>query len=138
MKTLLALTLLLAVAAATADTLVLEERKFTQFDVHVYFFGENQQSKESALTLYAAFKAAFPDVHLNPPKFGPSGPHPIANWEANPTQAQMGDVIVWLMANHGDHTVLVHPKSGHSIWDHTTGALWFGQKLPLEFNVFHP
>ena len=44
-------------------------------------------------------------------------------------------VLSWFQLNHGNLSVLIHPQTGDDVKDHTSSALWLGEKLPLLLNV---
>lgn len=49
---------------------------------------------------------------------------------------QFGAFISWLAVYRGPLSALVHPNTGNDLRDHTTGATWMGEKVPLNFEVF--
>jgi len=49
---------------------------------------------------------------------------------------QFGIVVPWLMLNRRGLDVLVHAETGDDLADHTRFAIWMGQALPLELDVF--
>lgn len=63
----------------------------------------------------------------------PVGPHVMPMLEIDiPVQSNLiGEVLPWIMVNHGQHSVLLHPHTGNSYRDHTEYPAWIGQKVPL-------
>ena len=126
----------LATGASTGGvptTYTLKERN--PFDCHVYYRLDDG-SKEEALALREAMKAAFPWMRFHRPFDRPIGPHPLPMWEADfatyDNRHQWPEVVRWIEANHGSLSVLVHPHSTDSDYeDHTAHAFWAGQVLPL-------
>lgn len=41
-------------------------------------------------------------------------------------------------SNHGDLPVLVHPETGADLADHTTHALWLGERLAIDEGALRP
>jgi len=86
-----------------------------------------------------ALQAKFPWLKFHNPHDDPIGPHPIGMWEADfvhatDVPAQFGQVVSWLMLNHGTHPVLIHPNTGRELADHTTHAIWLGERLSLKLH----
>jgi DOPA 4,5-dioxygenase len=44
--------------------------------------------------------------------------------------------IPWLALNHQSLSVLIHPQTGDDYVDHSTHALWLGEKVPLDMGLF--
>eukprot|EP01124_Arcella_intermedia_P008179 TRINITY_DN15121_c0_g1_i1.p1 TRINITY_DN15121_c0_g1~~TRINITY_DN15121_c0_g1_i1.p1 ORF type:complete len:122 (+),score=9.06 TRINITY_DN15121_c0_g1_i1:26-391(+) len=84
------------------------------YDIHFYFTGETE---ESALQIRHKLGEKFQFLSLFPPQRGPVGPHPLPMWEGGFHRSQdierdFGAVLGWLMLNHGQHSVLIHPNTG--------------------------
>lgn len=76
----------------------------------------------------------------------PIGPHPVAMFEVNVfTPAQFGAFIPWLSVWRGDLSVLIHPNTEDpgvdagvsDLEDHTRRAIWMGERIPLDVDIFH-
>jgi aromatic ring-cleaving dioxygenase len=63
------------------------------------------------------------------------GPHPTSMYQVAFTVAEFPRLVPWLMLNRDGLDVLVHPRSGDSLADHTRFAMWLGQALPLRLDV---
>ena len=63
------------------------------------------------------------------------GPHSRAMYQVSFSPRVFADFVPWLMVNHGDLAVLIHPRSGDDLPDHTEYALWLGEKLDLNLSV---
>jgi aromatic ring-cleaving dioxygenase len=105
-------------------------------DVHFYF---TLETKDSALKVREELKNKFSFLLFHEPHFKNIGPHLQPMWEADFTNStnfyeDFGKVTIWLMLNRNGHSVLIHPHTGDSFMDHTTHAIWLGDKLPLDFN----
>jgi aromatic ring-cleaving dioxygenase len=50
-------------------------------------------------------------------------------------ETEFAELVPWLMLNHGELNVLVHPLTGDSVADHALYAAWLGTPLPLRFDV---
>ncbi len=44
------------------------------------------------------------------------------------------EFVPWLRVNHGDLAILIHPRTGDDLADHTDHALWLGEKLELDLS----
>ncbi|KAF3171938.1 hypothetical protein TWF225_009015 [Orbilia oligospora] len=106
------------------------------FDVHVYYHEPNKKQKEFARSLWERIRYEFPELRVYRFWERPIGPHLTAMFEVNLfTPAQFGAFIPWLMLHRGPLSVLVHPNTGHELHDHTVGAVWLGEKLPLDVSI---
>ena len=66
----------------------------------------------------------------------PVGPHPLPMFEVNVfNPSQFGAFVSWLAVYKGPLSVLVHPNTGDAVRDHSEGATWMGEKLPLNLEV---
>jgi aromatic ring-cleaving dioxygenase len=103
------------------------------YDFHIYFFQNNPQSVNSAKQLMKAAQTTFPTL---PMKMFEKivGPHPMGMFqiEIDQDSIEFTRVLSWLMLNHGEHSVLLHPHTGDSVADHTVHPFWLGQKVPLD------
>jgi len=114
------------------------------FDVHIYYFQENEEQKKFAKELWERIRREFPELRIYRFWEKPIGPHPLAMFEVNIfTPAQFGAFIPWLVLNRGPLSCLVHPntvyENGKSIdpeRDHTQRATWMGERVLLDMSMF--
>ncbi|OZJ06808.1 hypothetical protein BZG36_00100 [Bifiguratus adelaidae] len=105
------------------------------YDVHIYFDHTDTTSTETARQLrqdiidqlghLEGFR-----VHKLWDK--PIGPHPTAMFECDfRSPAIFATVVPWVQIHRRHLPVLVHPRTGNDLEDHTTHAIWIGDKQPL-------
>lgn len=101
-----------------------------EFDAHIYF---SLDQLELATILRDKMKNHFRDqvFFVGDMITLAIGPHPVPMFEANFPLAIFSDVVLWLMKERGELSVLVHPLSGDDVYDHTQGAMWLGRSLEL-------
>jgi DOPA 4,5-dioxygenase len=66
------------------------------------------------------------------------GPHLIGSYEIWVPIESFSDFYQWIVLNRGNLSVLVHPLTRFEVTDHTSRAVWFGDKLPLDVSVLTP
>ncbi|MEK6577588.1 MAG: DOPA 4,5-dioxygenase family protein [Bdellovibrionota bacterium] len=104
------------------------------FHAHVYFENETRESAES-------FRAHIEQKLGSHLRYSgklidrPIGPHPVPMFEIDFLPKYFEIVVLFLMQNHGDHSVLIHPETGNDLKDHTTHALWLGKQLSLDLSI---
>ncbi|KXX74981.1 DOPA 4,5-dioxygenase [Madurella mycetomatis] len=115
------------------------------FDVHVYYFQNNSGQAKYARELWERIRREFPELRIYTFWDRPVGPHPVAMFEVNLfTPAQFGAFIPWLAIWRGPLSVLVHPntteqdmsEAERDLGNHTTRAIWMGERLPLDISRF--
>ncbi|KAI9741595.1 MAG: hypothetical protein M1818_004402 [Claussenomyces sp. TS43310] len=115
------------------------------FDVHIYYFQQNDTQLKFARELWERVRREFPELQIYRFWEKPIGPHPVAMFEVNLfTPAQFGAFISWLVINRGPLSVLVHPntvdpvtgESNEEERNHTQRATWMGERLPLDLSLF--
>jgi DOPA 4,5-dioxygenase len=100
------------------------------FHAHVYFASE---TRASAVALRERLSAAAGGrLVVHPIADGPRGPHVSAMFGVDIPRGDLPEILGFLMLNHGPHSVLVHPVTGHELMDHTHHALWLGLPQPLD------
>lgn len=62
----------------------------------------------------------------------PVGPHPTGSYQLAFPAARFAQVVGWLVLNHGELDVLVHPNTGDALRDHRDAALWIGRSHALD------
>ena len=82
--------------------------------------------------------AKFPELAIFVPNDGPAGPFPTASFEVDLlTPAQLGAFLPWILINHGNLSVLVHPNTDGAVeTDHLESAVWIGKRWPLDVAFF--
>ncbi|MDD4973793.1 MAG: DOPA 4,5-dioxygenase family protein [Bacteriovorax sp.] len=105
------------------------------FDAHVYF---NELTFKKAENLHALMIETFQGqkVFVGQMINQSIGPHPTGMFEANFPVKLFADVVLWLMKEHEELSVLIHPLTGNDYIDHSGQALWLGITLPLDFSKF--
>lgn len=100
----------------------------TEFHAHVYFTPATRAQAASirqrlvenpALTVYSLAD-------------GPRGPHLVTMFGVDIPKPHLPEVLGFLMLNHGDLPVLIHPVTANEVEDHTIHALWLGPPQPLD------
>ena len=97
------------------------------FHAHVYF---DPATREAAARIRDGVAAQF-DVELGRWHDKPIGPHPKSMYQVKFSPSEFGNVVPWLMLHHEGLDVLIHPDTGEDVGDHTSRALWLGEKLAL-------
>ncbi|KAL0478591.1 hypothetical protein AKO1_008167 [Acrasis kona] len=126
----------------------MESTKFIEpilsYDIHVYYDETKPDQVQSAKQLYDRFVSTFmnqqekklPTTRIHK-MVGKIGPHPIAMFEIDfKTPEEFSILVPWMQLNHGIHSVLIHPRLGKELLEHTQYALWLGDKLPLDTSRF--
>ncbi|CAI4212338.1 unnamed protein product [Parascedosporium putredinis] len=116
------------------------------FDIHIYYFQENQEHAKYARDLWERIRREFPELRIYRFWDRPIGPHPVAMFEVNLfTPAQFGAFIAWLAVWRGPLSALIHPnnlpgegetKLEAELRDHSERAIWMGERLPLDYSRF--
>jgi len=104
---------------------------FTYFHAHVYFLPKTRPTalwvRKEVTAWFAVAASQLIDT--------PIGPHPVGMFEVDFGPREFGALVPWFMANRRGLSVLVHPRSGDDLRDHTEHALWLGEPLPLKLDV---
>lgn len=97
------------------------------YHAHVYFDAANRPGAERLRDTLVGRFAVEPGVFADEPR----GPHPVPQFNMIFEIAEFQNIVPWLMLNHGDFDVLVHPLTESNYDDHTQYALWLGNPVPL-------
>uniref|UniRef100_A0A8H7N0D9 Dopa 4,5-dioxygenase n=1 Tax=Bionectria ochroleuca TaxID=29856 RepID=A0A8H7N0D9_BIOOC len=115
------------------------------FDIHIYYFQNNEEQAKHARALWERIRREFPELRIYRFWDKPVGPHPVAMFEVNLfTPAQFGAFIPWLSVWRGPLSALIHPNSEDpgvdsivtELRDHTQRAIWMGERIPLDLTLF--
>ncbi len=101
------------------------------YHAHIYF---DEASRATAARLREEIDAAF-DVCLGRWREEPVGPHPQAMYQVAFAPEVFPAFVPWLMRNHAELVVLIHPETGDDLVDHRDSALWLGAKLALDLSA---
>ncbi|CUM67644.1 uncharacterized protein PRCAT00005345001 [Priceomyces carsonii] len=112
------------------------------YDFHVYYFAHDKSSSDESDSLRDRLLNEFQEdcsdgsiIVKKLPNDKVIGPHPTQFWEADVCRPEVFvKVLSWFQLHHGNLSVLIHPQSGNDLADHTTNALWLGERLPLLTN----
>ena len=106
-----------------------------EFDAHFYF---TLEKISEATKLRDKIKLHFIDKEffIGDMIPEPIGPHPMPMFEANFPTELFTEVVLWLMKERGEFSVLIHPLSGDDYLDHTQGAMWLGDSVKLDYSKF--
>lgn len=113
------------------------------YDIHLVFAPNQEKEATQLFDKFMEFIQEEKITHDRAKIFSkPVGPWPTPMWqvllpESPDAEANLGRSISWLMLNHGDFSVMIHPNtktegdSGGSVEDHSRNMLWIGEPQPL-------
>ncbi|KAF9407049.1 hypothetical protein BGZ94_002844 [Podila epigama] len=115
-----------------------------EYHFHLYYYQNNAKSRESAIAIRNKLGDLIDQGYVtvvpqNVPGGifpGPVGPHVIGSFEVWCPIESFARLFSWFTLNRGKHSVLVHPLTREQLLDHTDRAIWMGQSIPLDFDIF--
>jgi DOPA 4,5-dioxygenase len=112
-----------------------ESRRVWMFHSHTYFDHESPDQVAEArafMDLVRQTFAATPHVEVHSFLPVPAGPHPRASFEVLFTRDVFAEYVSWLMFERPPNmSILIHPLTRLQTPDHTTRALWLGERLAI-------
>ncbi|OQV14951.1 hypothetical protein BV898_10855 [Hypsibius exemplaris] len=103
-----------------------------EFDAHIYF---DDSTRSFAASLREKALSAFQGQQVFTGELIPDavGPHTQPMFEINFPRPLFTDVVLWLVRERGDLSVLVHQLTGDDHYDHTQAALRMGPQVALNY-----
>jgi len=102
--------------------------EIASYHAHIYF--RPGPERDSAMALREQVAARF-RVRLGTIWDKPVGPHPQPMYQIAFACELFATLVPWLMLNHRDHSILIHPSTTSPRRDHLGDALWLGTRLQL-------
>lgn len=102
------------------------------YHVHLYY---GEDTLEEARSLAELLRELYP-VKVGTFHQKPVGPHPVWSCQITVSHEELGEVIPWLLLNHGHIDVFIHPNTGDPLLDHTRHVMWIGESYPLNISIF--
>ena len=112
---------------AAADPAVIRS-----YHAHIYF--RDAAERERALLLRTWMAERFL-LQLGRVHDVAVGPHTAPMYQVAFAPEVFAAFVAWLMLNHAQLSVLVHPNTGRARDDHLSHALWLGEPLPVRGEV---
>jgi aromatic ring-cleaving dioxygenase len=104
------------------------------YHAHVYYNADTRNIaealRETIIEKFNVKPGAFSDE--------PIGPHPIPQFNIIFEVTEFQKIVPWLMLNHEDLDVLIHPLTESSYDDHSKNALWIGTPVPMRLDILRP
>ncbi|MBS0539252.1 MAG: DOPA 4,5-dioxygenase family protein [Proteobacteria bacterium] len=110
----------------------METPEISDWHAHVYF---DAATRDAAWALRERIEKTHA-IQMGRFHEKPVGPHPMFSYQVTVRNEQFAEVMSWLALNHGALTVFVHPNTGHDLEDHRDRAIWIGQSVPLNLDMF--
>lgn len=98
------------------------------YHAHVYFDAATRPAAERLRNTLVGMFTAEPGAFADEPR----GPHPVPQFNVIFETSQFQTIVPWLMLNHENFNVLIHPLTESNYDDHTRYALWLGTPVPLK------
>jgi len=109
-----------------------ESRRVWLFHAHTYFEPARVTEARAFMELVGRTFAATPHVEVHSFVPAPAGPHPRASFEVLFTREVFAEYVAWLMFERpASMSILIHPLTRSQTHDHTTRALWLGERLAI-------
>jgi aromatic ring-cleaving dioxygenase len=106
----------------------------TGYHAHIYY---NDVTCGSASEIREALDQRFRGaIHLGRWHDKLVGPHTRPMYQVAFGRTIFPEIVPWLALNRDGLTILVHPESGDGLADHTKHAMWMGEILEINKNVF--
>ncbi len=102
--------------------------RITSYHAHVYY--DPTTTRDQAERLRERVAERF-SVRLGRWFDIPIGPHGRAMFQIAFRKPLFPTLVPWLMLNHGDLSVLVHPNTDNQRLDHVQHGLWLGPPVPI-------
>lgn len=103
------------------------------YHAHVYY--SDPDTRGEASKLRDAIDSDF-GFELGRWRDDPVGPHPVGSYQVKFGNDDFARFVPWLLLNHRELSVLIHPLTSDDLADHTVFALWVGKQLDLSTHVF--
>ena len=108
-----------------------DQATISGYHAHIYF---EDSSADYAAEIRETIAARF-DVEMGRWHDKLVGPHSRPMYQVSFAPSLFAEFVPWLMVNHGELSVLIHPRTGDDLPDHTDFALWLGEQLDLDTSV---
>ncbi len=102
------------------------------FHAHIYY---DEKSRSAAAALREELESRF-TVDMGHWHDKPIGPHPVPFYRVAFAADQYPSLTQWLMLKRRGLTVLIHPETGDDLADHSHHAMWMGEVLTLNLDMF--
>lgn len=102
------------------------------YHAHLYYTAD-QLTKAKELGHYVATKF---DLQLGRFHERPVGPHPSWSCQLTIEPEKFGEVVQYLLVEHGDIDVFIHANTGRDLEDHTRHVMWIGKSYELKTSMF--
>ena len=110
--------------------------KIKGWHAHGYFDEGECETREKAKALMVLAENNLANAEVGDWRDSGSGPHPGPNFLVEFHRDAYSEILPWLSFNRNGLSVLVHPMTGDAPSDHSTYAMWMGDKLDVHLDCF--